>query len=276
MEELGKELKQRRIELGYSIEEISNKTSLSVKNIRQLETGDIASFKEDLTYIPFYFKNYCKILNIDYNELRSRLDDSIESYTTALKLEEMNQKKEIEKNIRKTITTSPKKKVRLNYGFISFLVVIIVLLIALIYGITIMLNQSKKTVQPAQVVTTQSQPTQVVAPVKEEVKVEAKKAEVTALSSTIYQVKISKESTFKVHLDTDSWMSFAGSSNPLAEKVYTKNENPTISVKPNDKVMVRMGVVGTNYFEVDDTKINFKTDLNLTVPNTFEIRFIGE
>lgn len=275
MEELGRELRQRRIELGYTIEEVSSKTSLSVKNIRQLESGDISSFKEDLTYIPFYFKNYCKILNIDYNELRSKLDDSIESYTTAMKLEELNQKKELENNIRKNMTLPNKAPVKINYGLISFLVIIIVLIAVIGYGIIHMLSQPKsEPTTPPSVVETKPQVTPAPAVTQPEVKEE--KIEINAKSQTIYEVKLKKEAAFKIVLEEDSWMTFQGSTAPLAEKVYRKGENPSLNVKPHEKVVVRLGVVKSNYFMIDNQKIEWNQNLNKDVPQTFEIHLIGE
>ena len=270
MEELGNTLKRRRIELGYTIEEISKKTSLSVKHIRQLETGDLTSFKEDLTYIPFYFKNYCKILNIDYNEIKSKLDDSIQSYTTALKLDEINKKREIENSIRKTVGIKQKNTTNLNYGFISFIVVIVGIICVVSIGLFYMFKQEKQeTTLPQQVEVVQPTP-QVI---EERPKV-IEKTEIKMINSTTYEVKIKSEKNFKIVLGSDSWMSFNGSSNPISEKVYKKGENPTIKVNPNEKIVVRMGVLNKNYFVIDEEKIQFET--NLKQPQTFEIKFVGE
>lgn len=277
MEELGRELRQRRIELGYTIEEISAKTSLSTKNIRQLESGDISSFKEDLTYIPFYFKNYCKVLNIDYNDLKSKLDESIVSFTTAMKIEEINQKKELENNIKKNTILTKKSAVKINYGFISFLVIIVMIVLAVGYGILHMFSQ-KNTITPKVVEEVKkevnSAPTTVVEPVKEEVKESI--VEVKKINQSTYEVKLKKESIFSIVLEEDSWMSFKGSTNPLAEKVYRKGESITVTVKPGEKITARLGVVKNNQFKIDNQFIELDSNLNKNIPQTFEFRFIGE
>lgn len=277
MEELGRELRQRRIELGYTVEEISAKTSLSIKNICQLESGDISSFKEDLTYIPFYFKNYCKVLNIDYSELKSKLDDSIESYTTAMKLEEINQKKEIENNIRKNVVLPSKAPLKINYGFVSFLVIIIIVILVVGYGIYHMLSQPKNN-NVATPTVVETKPSVQSAPaaltVQEEKKEE--KLEIKEINPTSFEIKLKKEATFKIVLVEDSWISFNGSTTPLEEKVYKAGENPTLKVKVNDKVSARLGVVKANYFEIDNQKINWNSALNKEAPQTFDIHFVGE
>lgn len=44
MEKIGNMLKEKRIELGMSVEDISEKTRLTTKHIKALEEGDISFF----------------------------------------------------------------------------------------------------------------------------------------------------------------------------------------------------------------------------------------
>ena len=53
MEKIGNMLKEKRIELGMSVEDISEKTRLTTKHIKALEEGDISFFHEDLLFTLF-------------------------------------------------------------------------------------------------------------------------------------------------------------------------------------------------------------------------------
>ncbi len=61
MEEIGKLLKEKRLELGLTIEEVSEKTRLTQKHIKALEEGDISFFHDDLSYLRFFVKSYCEV-----------------------------------------------------------------------------------------------------------------------------------------------------------------------------------------------------------------------
>ena len=66
MEKIGNMLKEKRIELGMSVEDISEKTRLTTKLFKALEEGEISFFHEDLSYFRFFVKSYCDACGIDF------------------------------------------------------------------------------------------------------------------------------------------------------------------------------------------------------------------
>ena len=56
MKEIGATLKKRREELGYTLEEMSNKTRISVAQLKALEDGDLEFFKDDLSYVRYFVR----------------------------------------------------------------------------------------------------------------------------------------------------------------------------------------------------------------------------
>ena len=54
MKEIGATLRKRREELGYTLEEMSNKTRISVAQLNALEEGDLEFFKDDLSYVRYF------------------------------------------------------------------------------------------------------------------------------------------------------------------------------------------------------------------------------
>ena len=81
MEKIGNMLKEKRIELGMSVEDISEKTRLTTKHIKALEEGDISFFHEDLSYLRFFVKSYCDAVGIDFEDMKDELRESIDDYT---------------------------------------------------------------------------------------------------------------------------------------------------------------------------------------------------
>ncbi|MDE6195628.1 MAG: helix-turn-helix domain-containing protein, partial [Erysipelotrichaceae bacterium] len=76
MKKIGLLLKQRREELGLSIEEVSHRTRLTIKYIKAIEEGDISYFKDDLSYLRFFLRSYCETIDLDFCELKDLLNES--------------------------------------------------------------------------------------------------------------------------------------------------------------------------------------------------------
>lgn len=99
MQKIGKILEERRKQLGYSIDDICNKTKLPFTTIEALEKGDFDHFENDLTYVKFYLKAYCKVLDIDYEEIRGDFDKSYTEYSQSISLSTLRNHEQIEKSI---------------------------------------------------------------------------------------------------------------------------------------------------------------------------------
>ncbi len=99
MENIGKMLKEKRLELGLSIDDISEKTRLTPKHVKALEEGDMSFFHEDLSYLRFFVKSYCEAVNIDFEDVKDELRESIDDYTTTFLNKAELTHQEIEKNV---------------------------------------------------------------------------------------------------------------------------------------------------------------------------------
>lgn len=156
MDKIGNTLKQKRLELGLTIEEISEKTRLTIKHIKAIEEGDISYFKDDLSYLRFFLKSYCDVLGLDFEEMKGTLQDSIEDYTTSFSKKAIAQHEAIERGVKenaeklKKTKTKPKKakqkKVRrrrkIDMSLVSFLAIIVVILIGLIFAFVMWMQRS--------------------------------------------------------------------------------------------------------------------------------------
>ena len=95
MDKIGSLLKQKRLEKGLTIEAVSEKTRLTIKHLKAIEEGDISYFRDDLSYLRFFLKAYCNALDLDFDEIKVELQDSIEDYTTSFTKEALKEHAQI-------------------------------------------------------------------------------------------------------------------------------------------------------------------------------------
>ena len=143
MKQIGEFLKQKRLEKGYTLDQIVDKTRMPITRIKALEEGDISLFKDDLTYLQFFVQAYCKALGIDYNEIKNQLSDSVNGYTTTFQAEQLKAITESEQHIReksnkrieeyKKINRPKKVKRNIDFSLISFILVVCILLGSIVF-----------------------------------------------------------------------------------------------------------------------------------------------
>ena len=135
MKEIGATLKKRREELGYTLEEMSNKTRISVAQLKALEDGDLEFFKDDLSYVRYFVRFYCQALYLDFDPLRDQLSQDLDQFTETMSLKAIHEREEMQSNIEKKINkasgTLKKEKKKIDYSLVSLLAVIAVMLICL-------------------------------------------------------------------------------------------------------------------------------------------------
>ncbi len=142
MKNVGLRLKEQREEVGFTLEEMSAKTKITIPQLRALEEGNLDFFKEDISYVPYFVRFYAQALYLDYETLRMDVDTSIKELHQTQKLKVVAQNKATKENIenrikdrkmnRNATVLRPAGKRKVDYSLLSLLVFIILLLIALI------------------------------------------------------------------------------------------------------------------------------------------------
>lgn len=99
MIEIGRKLQERRKELKLNYEDVSSITKLSIPHLKAIEAGDLDYFKDDLTYVRFYVRSYCKALDVPYENFKDDVMDSVEEYTSTITLKKQERIETVEKNI---------------------------------------------------------------------------------------------------------------------------------------------------------------------------------
>lgn len=150
MLEIGKSLKERREELGFSLKQMSEKTRVPANKLQAIENGDIKYFENDLTYLKFYVRYYCNALHLDFELYRNDLDLALDEHSNTTKMLKINEVNEIHDRVKeRKLSNTLSRKRKIDISFVSFVTSIILLIITLILVfIFLILPNLNKTVEP--------------------------------------------------------------------------------------------------------------------------------
>jgi cytoskeleton protein RodZ len=73
MESVGQKLRAKRLELGFTLEEISAKTRISVRNLEALENDDASRYSSAFFYKSFV-RQFARQLKIEFEELAAAVE----------------------------------------------------------------------------------------------------------------------------------------------------------------------------------------------------------
>ncbi|HCJ15089.1 MULTISPECIES: helix-turn-helix domain-containing protein [Kandleria] len=271
MNNLGELIKQKRLEKGLTIEQLSEKTMLSIAILKDIESGAFNRYEGDEMYVRMYLRKLCKVLDMDVDEVTA----SYLALTEEIKKEELEKAaKAVEAQKEKVQNKNNFQFERPNYNgknnvyrdkshlkFIraGIICVVVALIVAVAYTAIKSLpagSSSESTQQSTtgSVKTTKKKETKKkeTAPVKEE-KEEKKEATVSfkSLSSStrypMYQVNVSGETdkiTVKVVFGKKSWAGFyvnGVASSKFENRTYKAGE--TVTAKLNAAKFKKLKIV---------------------------------
>lgn len=131
MLEIGKSLRERREELGFTLKQMSDKTRVPVYKLQAIENGDLKFFENDFTYLKFYVRYYCNALHLDFEIYRDQLDLALDEFSNTTKMIKLSELDEIHNRINERVARPVTRK-KLDISFISFVTSIMLLVITLI------------------------------------------------------------------------------------------------------------------------------------------------
>ncbi len=133
MLEIGKSLKDRRDELGFSLKQMSEKTRVPINKLKAIEDGDLKYFENDLTYLKFYIRYYCNALHLDFEIFRDSLDLALDEFSNTTKMMKVSEINELHNRIKGRVINNPTiRRRKLDISFVSFISSIVLLIITLI------------------------------------------------------------------------------------------------------------------------------------------------
>lgn len=89
-------LKERRLALQLSIQDIYMQTGLDKDFIQAIEENDLDAFKGDLSYIRYFTKKYCEIIGVNYEAITNDVEANLLAYQASLTKEQENEKEAVE------------------------------------------------------------------------------------------------------------------------------------------------------------------------------------
>lgn len=144
MDNLGEKIKRQREQKKMTIEELSKETFLSVAVLKDIEAGKFDQYEGDETYVKMYLKKISDALDLD----REELTQSYVALTEEIKLAQLQEKSEIEKNQKEDIVKkgksfnfdaphlARKKSVYEDKSHVKIIrYIIVLLLVALVFGV---------------------------------------------------------------------------------------------------------------------------------------------
>lgn len=134
MKEIGEEFKEKREEIGITIDEVSSDLGKDAILIENLESGNHKVFK-DVLELKDMVRIYAKYLGLDDEKLLADLDDFLFEKTSKISIEDIQErlkqeqaKRKEEKKIRTPYTIEFENKKNLTLIIILVIVVIILVL----------------------------------------------------------------------------------------------------------------------------------------------------
>lgn len=140
MKEIGEKLKEARENMGISVQEVSSDLNVTLKQIENIESGNMEAFK-DIFYLKYFIRDYAKYLGLNKEDLVDEFNEYLFDYTSKLSLEEIKKaqkeekKDKVEKKIKSPYTIERKSGIYippiLIYVLIGILIIILFFLIVI-------------------------------------------------------------------------------------------------------------------------------------------------
>lgn len=293
LDKIGAVLKDKRMELGFSLEEMSVKTKLSTVQLKAIEDGNISFFKEDLSYLTYFVRYYANSLNLNYDDLRSDLDEKILEFTDAISVSRIKEAENINTSIMEKVRIKnsanlkkKRKKFDLTGVLLVFFVGVVVLALTYIFFTKILPEIGNSNNNPIVTNPKPQEPNEVEKPPvtsKPEVP-EVKPLTVTMENPTTYLVKgweNTEKAEFTVKFNANAWVRFSVNDivldNP-ASKTYAPGTEAIIIVNPKTDSTVKMqiGYMQSNEFLLDGVPVELDQNVaNTTGAQTLLFKFVG-
>ncbi len=302
MEKIGLYLKQQREELGFTLEQMSQKTKITTMQLQEIEQGNLDFFAGDITYLPFMIRRYAKALYVNFDEIKADVDSLVDKYYETKQMKVVLENKEMEKSIleKANKVSTPSKNIRptsvakkLEFSQLSLILVVLVIIASIIFMVVSvilpMLNQQQDPIDDDPIVSLPENPNdqdneepdnEQPDPVDQESKivVSANAPNEYAIS----QFKEDEEVKISLAFNTQTWVRVyindVPTDNPQS-RVYQPNESIDVVTIAQDahRVSFHVGIVRSNEFSVNDEVVLLDSEVaNVTYGIRINFVFEGE
>ena len=269
MKEISEILKQHRINANLSLEDMSEKTKIQMPYLIAIEDGDIDKFKNDISYLKYYIRFYCRVINFDFELVRERLDIAIDEFSQTIVIKKIDDDKQRQNAINRQLNYSKEKnkasknvaKKSKDYSFISLFAMVIIVMSCIIFFVFNVFFKGDNEIKPPVIVPT---PTSTPVVEVEELPISIVESDATTYFVNDYNVK--ENISIKVNFNNDTWIRVyyddVVTNNPVS-KVYKSGEVMEILITPvNDmKITIHFGIVKGNEIYINDELVIFNEEI---------------
>jgi len=293
---IGEYFSSKRELLGLSIEQMSNKTKLTTLQIQALENNEISYFKDDLSYLPYIMRFYANALQLDFNDIRSDVDQLIINFEEDLRKAKLEKHKAIEKTAQmKKINAQPLYPIsrKVDYSFLSLVALMIVLILSLVLVFFVYIlprisaidntdGQNPVVVLPIDPNENNENPTDPIDDDDQDPISVLSFYQVQPRSFAIIDFIDEQDVIITVDFNHRTWIRVyiddVTTDNPKS-KTYNPNERMEIRVKAQqDRVItIHFGYLKGNVIKINDEEVTLDPSIaNITGGIKIDFRFIGE
>lgn len=274
---IGQKLKERREELGFSLEDIHKKTKLSLIHLKEIENGNLDYFRHDISYLKFFLQYYCQAVYMDFHDIKDDYEDVLNDYTQTQILKKQEQKEVSNQNIQKRIqANTPKLKKttsyldRINPQAVLMLVGLLLLVALLVFGAIkfIVPLFSNTDIPTNETIIIPKEPSDVKEPIVETPTItEPEPIEEPYVVTVVQENPLkyivdnvqAKPTLLKILFNEDTWIQVyvnGNKTNNPASQIYKKGQQIEFPIDLTMKeVMFHLGYFKGNEFYINDTKI---------------------
>ena len=260
MKQLGIKLKEYRIKLNYSLDQVSKITKTNKDILEAIESGDIDFFQDDLKYLLFYIKGYANCVGLNYKDYEKELLDSLdlfsETKTIQLELEKQILNENIKKRAKIYTNNNIKKIKSYDFSTLSLIVVIILIIALVLFGILLLdkdkLNDNSNNINILEIFN----PNQNLSDVNNDILINKKDQN----NYIIEVVDTNQVIDIDIKFGQRTWLRFYLNdqilNNPIS-KIYNKDENLNYQYNyiKNDILTIHLGIFNDNTIYINDKSL---------------------
>ena len=102
-------LKQRRLDLKLSIQDISNQTRLAPEYIQAIEENNLDVFSNDFSFVRYFIHAYCQAIGVNWEAIQQEVDQTIKYYAHQKNMELTKAQKNLAQNM-EYVSSKPQKR----------------------------------------------------------------------------------------------------------------------------------------------------------------------
>lgn len=73
-------LRQRRLDLKLSIQDVSSQTRLAPEYIQAIEMNNLEVFSDDFSFVRYFVRAYCDAIGVNWQAVQAEVDANINAY----------------------------------------------------------------------------------------------------------------------------------------------------------------------------------------------------